>query len=180
MDLQEVRNNINKIDDNMKELFIERLDCSKKVAEVKMEQNDDVYKPVREKEICERFADECGGMYIPFIKKVMHISRKYQYGQFINNEKIDTEFWNNMSEEQQLVLEQGGEFGITVCSDESCDNGLCIKEIMSIIADTSLSVHELEADGVENTVYVRLMVDDTEEARFEALTLAYLLYKETI
>ena len=58
MSLTEVRKEINRIDDSMKSLFDERMLCSNEVAKVKIQTKDKVFKPLREKEICERFSDD--------------------------------------------------------------------------------------------------------------------------
>lgn len=180
MDLQEVRKSINEIDDSMKKLFDKRLECSKNVAKVKLKHSDDVYKPAREKEICERFSNDEDVWYLPFIKKVMQISRKYQYRQFIRKDHTDSAFVESLSEEQRNTLLHGGEFCITLRTDENSCQGLCLKDIISVIADSKLTLLELEADGEQYIVYVRLHVGEAEEERLEAFTLAYMLFKETI
>ena len=69
MSLSKIREKINKIDDEMKSLFKERMDCSNEVAAVKIADQDKVFKPLREKEIVERFSDD--EEYVAFVKKVI-------------------------------------------------------------------------------------------------------------
>lgn len=178
MDLHVVRNNINDIDSRMKLLFDERMNCSKQVADVKMETSDDIYKPLREKEICERFSGEV--WYLPFMKKVMQISRRFQYQQFIEFDRTDKAFFDSLTEDQMNALEHGGIMFLNVRGDETSDAGLGIKDILSIFADTHLQIQELKVDGIENTVSVKFLVEDTDKGRLEALGIAYLMFKETI
>lgn len=178
MNLHEVRDNINDIDNRMKLLFDERMNCSRQVADVKMETFDDIYKPSREKEICERFSGEV--WYLPFMKKVMQISRRFQYQQFIEFDKTDKAFFDALTEEQMNALEHGGVLCLNVRGDETSDVGLGIKDILSIFADTNIKIQELKVDGSENTVSVKLLVEDEYDSRLEALGIAYLMYKETI
>lgn len=177
MNLHEVRDNINDIDSRMKLLFDERMNCSKQVADVKMKTFEDIYKPSREKEICERFSGEV--WYLPFMKKVMQISRRFQYHQFIEFDKTDKAFFDKLTEEQLNVLEHGGVFCMKVNGDETLDVGLGVKDILSLFADIKLSIKELIVDGIDNTVSVKLYVEDNYDSRLEALGIAYLMYKET-
>lgn len=54
MTLEEVRNEIDEIDTNMKPLFLRRMKCGKHVAEVKAQTGGDVFVLERELEIIEK------------------------------------------------------------------------------------------------------------------------------
>ena len=56
MTLEEVRNEIDEIDTNMKPLFLRRMKCGKHVAEVKGQTGGDVFVLERELEIIEKRA----------------------------------------------------------------------------------------------------------------------------
>ena len=58
MSLSKVREKINQVDDSMKQLFDERMECSNQVADIKLKEADKVFKPLREKEIAERFSGD--------------------------------------------------------------------------------------------------------------------------
>ncbi len=84
MTLDEIRTGIDRVDSSIKELFIERMDLAKNVARVKAQTADAIYKPDRETVIIERQSagmdEELSMEYKALIKRVMEISRKYQYG----------------------------------------------------------------------------------------------------
>ena len=52
-DIKDIRNEINKIDQEMRELFLKRLECSKDVAEYKKEHNLPILDSKREQEVVE-------------------------------------------------------------------------------------------------------------------------------
>lgn len=84
MTLADVRVNIDRVDKQIKELFEERMELADQVAQVKAETGDDIFKPEREVAIIEKLtADIQPGIkkeYIALIKRIMEVSRKYQYG----------------------------------------------------------------------------------------------------
>ena len=83
MTLEEVRNEIDEIDTNMKPLFLRRMKCGKHVAEVKAQTGGDVFVLERELEIIEkRAADvdpEIQEEYKTFLRHLMSLCRKYEY-----------------------------------------------------------------------------------------------------
>ena len=81
--LEKIRGEINAIDEQMKELFLRRMLCAKKVAQIKEKTGGDVFVPEREslilqkttKDIVPEFQEE----YVAFLKHLMSICRKYEY-----------------------------------------------------------------------------------------------------
>ncbi len=84
MTLQEVRVNIDRVDSEIKKLFKERMLLADEVARVKAETCDEILKPEREIQIIEKLTqgvdDSIVMEYTALIKRIMEISRKYQYG----------------------------------------------------------------------------------------------------
>ena len=84
MTLEEIRPQIDMVDKEIRELFIRRMHLAEQVAKVKAETEDTIYKPDREKAILENRSkgmDEDLKMeYRALLKRVMEVSRKYQYG----------------------------------------------------------------------------------------------------
>lgn len=84
MTLDDVRVNIDRVDKQIKELFQERMELADQVAQVKAETGDNIFKPDREVAIISRLTEDVEpGIkreYIALIKRIMEISRKYQYG----------------------------------------------------------------------------------------------------
>lgn len=179
MDLKSIRMDINRIDDSMKKLFDERLKCSENVARVKMAEGDEVFKPDRERQICERFSETGENDYLVFVKKIMQISRRYQYRRFADAGISDGSF-DKWLGESRTVLDGGGILDMTVKADSDSAKGLNVNDILSVVADTGLIIKSLEADGEGNRVHISLAVDNTDKSKRDAYVLAYLLYKETI
>lgn len=175
MDLTEVRQRIDTVDNQMKELFNNRMECSKEVARVKLETGDDVFKPLREKEILEKFSTD--SQYKSFIKKVMQISRKYQYGLFASAGNIDEDYLNQMSMADRVVFKKGGIMNFKLKEDKHSERGLNLKDILAVISDTNLDIVNLNAD--ESEIIINLRVPDTESSKKEAMVLGYMLYMET-
>lgn len=84
MTLEEIRKEIDKIDSQIKALFLQRMEVAKHVAEVKYASGDEIYKADREAEIISRLtadvAPELKMEYTAFIRKIMEVARKYEYG----------------------------------------------------------------------------------------------------
>ena len=90
MELDQIRKQINAVDDAMHRYFTDRLRCSEDVAEAKLQTQDSVYKPEREKQVYARFpgdADE-EKLYRLYVRKVMQLSRYHQY-----ESSLEKEMW---------------------------------------------------------------------------------------
>ena len=84
MTLADIRKNIDSVDKEIKKLFKERMVLADNVAQVKAETDDDIYKPDREESIISNLTEDVDDNikmeYTALIKRIMEISRKYQYG----------------------------------------------------------------------------------------------------
>ncbi len=85
MNLDEIRAHIDRIDTQMKSLFLERMECAGQVAETKARMgSDSVFVPERELAIIEKRAADIDASlydeYVVFIRHLMSVSRRYQYG----------------------------------------------------------------------------------------------------
>ena len=80
-DLNEIRKEINSIDEQLVKLFVQRMDCAKAVAEYKKENNIPILNEDREREILDRVSAE-GGEYGDYIRamfaEIMKQSRSLQ------------------------------------------------------------------------------------------------------
>lgn len=180
MQLKEIRENINRIDLNIKESFEERLTESRNVAETKIASGDEVYKPLREKEMEQMYSSPKDAWYLMQLKKIVEISRKYQYSIFIDKQLEDANFLKNMSAENRKTLCEGGKLQLSFLTDHDGIKGLDIQGVMSVISSSSLRVLHIMADDESGKVQVTLKVDNTEASKQEAFLLAYMIYKETI
>ena len=84
MTLAEIRKEIDRIDPQIKELFLQRMEAAKHVAEVKYASGDEIYKAEREAEILARLSEDVAPElkieYTAFVRKMMEVARKYEYG----------------------------------------------------------------------------------------------------
>ena len=82
MELQELRSQINEIDDQLVELFVKRMNIAAQVADYKKENNLPIYVPAREREILKEVAHKAGpGMdnYARVLYSMLfELSRSYQ------------------------------------------------------------------------------------------------------
>ena len=82
MDLNELRNEINQIDDEILRLFLHRMEVAGQVADYKREHNLPIYQPQREREILKNMADkagpELGGYARVVFSMLMELSKSSQ------------------------------------------------------------------------------------------------------
>jgi chorismate mutase/prephenate dehydratase len=82
MTLEDIRKEIDEIDSKLLPLFLARMDCAKKVAKVKKENNIPVFNPKREQEILNRISSETGkykGEAKLLYSNMMDMSRSLQH-----------------------------------------------------------------------------------------------------
>ena len=81
--LENIRYEIDSIDNSLKELFLKRIELSKQVAQTKLHSKDDIYKPQREHDLKARLGSntplEYQTEYQAFLNTILRTSRKYQY-----------------------------------------------------------------------------------------------------
>ena len=85
MKLDQVREKIDAIDPQIRSLLMERLDCSKMVAEAKQEAGEtNIYRADREQAILKKLSqgvpEDRLPEYLAVVRKIMETSRMYQYG----------------------------------------------------------------------------------------------------
>lgn len=84
MELSEVRQKIDQVDEEIRRLFLERMKLADQVACIKAETDDVIYKPDREEAIIQHHTEGVSERlvkeYTALIKRIMEVSRKYQYG----------------------------------------------------------------------------------------------------
>ena len=82
MDLTEIRQEINRLDDELVRLFVERMNLASQVAAYKKEHNMPIFVPAREREILKKVAEQAGpefGSYARLLfANIMDLSRSYQ------------------------------------------------------------------------------------------------------
>ncbi|HWQ78373.1 MAG TPA: prephenate dehydratase domain-containing protein [Anaerovoracaceae bacterium] len=102
MTLDDLRIKIDRIDSQIKDLFLQRMKAAEEVAESKSKTGDKILKPEREEEVIKRLTGDMDGemklAYSTFLKKVMEVSRTFQY---------------------RKMLELGADFTIAFLEEES-------------------------------------------------------------
>ena len=82
MDLQDIRNQIDTIDDELVQLFVKRMNLSAQVAEYKKANNMPIYVPAREREILQDVAQKAGPEMANYTRvlysMLFELSRSYQ------------------------------------------------------------------------------------------------------
>ena len=85
-DIEEVRAEIDRVDDQLKSLLMRRMDLSAEVAQIKEKQGGRIviYREEREQEILSRLAEKMPAerrpVCLPVARKIMECSRMLQYG----------------------------------------------------------------------------------------------------
>jgi len=70
MDLQQIREEIDAIDDELVQLLEKRMDMAVKVAEYKKQNNIPIYNPTREQEVLDRMAKKVSDDRVEAISKI--------------------------------------------------------------------------------------------------------------
>ena len=82
MELQDIRANIDQIDDELVKLFTRRMDCSAQVAAAKRQSGKTILDHAREREIVNRLTKQAGEAYAPYVNAlyshIFDLSRSYQ------------------------------------------------------------------------------------------------------
>ncbi len=173
MKLEEVRKELDQIDQEMKDLFIKRMGIAKKIAAVKAETGDDIYKPLREVEVIEKltadFPEDIRNEYIAFMRRVMQLSREAQYAERL---RINDDFF---LEDKGIASPSHNRLKVRFACPDKC--GALVNTI-SIIADYGINITDIRMawEGKDLIIYLELaanMLDKDIEA------LLVQLYAET-
>ena len=82
MDIQVLRQEIDRIDREMVRLFCERMSVASRIADYKMEHNLPIHHPAREQEVLQKAADlagkELAGYTEALYEKMFELSKEYQ------------------------------------------------------------------------------------------------------
>lgn len=101
MSLKPIRDEIDKIDDQLIELFTKRMECSRRVAEYKMENGMPIFNAQREQEILESVYEKAGqhGNSAKILySTIMELSRALQHDMLGSGDKLRNEIINATSD----------------------------------------------------------------------------------
>ncbi len=155
--LEKVRERIDKVDTQMKPLFLKRMECGRYVAEAKAATGGDVFVPERERSIIKNRASDVSAdvsdEYVMFLRDLMSINRRYEYGLLPDmQEKV-------LSESLAAAGIDGntGHSEVTVafaCSRETGDAGVHIH--MAKLNHVAIRSMQLETDNERQIVTMTL------------------------
>ena len=128
MNLDEVRVNIDRVDKEIRKLFIERMELADNVARIKAQTEDEIYKPDREEAIIRKNTEGIDGKllreYTALIKRIMEVSRKYQYGRTLEiRDCFPYEFDSKMAAPESVAMLKSE---LYLCDGFSKDRVLCV------------------------------------------------------
>ncbi len=165
MDLSEVREKIDHVDKEIRKLFIERMILADQVACIKAQTEDAIYKPDREELIIKKQTE---GMdpklvyeYTALIKRIMEVSRKYQYGRTIElrncfpyeYQTIPAEIRNPAMVKEELYACEGFSKDAVITVNSYQEIGQYIKEGK---ADAGIGIIEEIGIGVSDELHTLL------------------------
>ena len=133
MTLDEIRIKIDKIDTQMKELFLEGMECAKGVANVKKETGGDVFVLERELSMIDRTSKDLDLQvkeeYIMFLRHLMSLSRHLQYGILSKmQENVLNSLLNNDNIKDKKISSKKVEISF-ICDEKNSDLNLYINMI---------------------------------------------------
>ena len=98
MSLQPIREEIDRIDDQIVELFKSRMECSRKVAEYKHEHGLEVFNKEREEQLLEK-VETGAGIYGDSARQlyttILELSRALQHDMVGSGGKLKNQIWSN-------------------------------------------------------------------------------------
>lgn len=122
MDLDELRSNINDIDNQIQELFLKRMNLCCDVAQYKIDNDLPVFQGAREQQILDKVAQESpddmkGGLKVLF-QTIMDISKCYQYQRFFaQTNKIEYKKLDLSGHHKVAVPGTNGSYSHIACSN---------------------------------------------------------------
>lgn len=175
MTLQEIRKEIDRIDPQIKALFLQRMEAAKHVAEVKYAAGDEIYKADREAEILARLSEDVAPElkieYTAFVRKMMEVARKYEYGLIYD--------WNPEVAEQILAeaRESGNGYVRMEFTRPNRPNGLSV--ILTMIGDYGFRLKDVKVleEGQEEVKFHLIICGELQDEAMKKLL--YQLSKES-
>ena len=168
MTLDDVRVNIDRVDKQIKELFQERMELADQVACVKAQTGDNIFKPDREVKIISNLTEDIEtGIkreYVALLKRIMEVSRKYQYGRTLEmRDCLDIDWSSEYKEITKVAMLKSELYLCNMISKDTVDTVDSFTEVGELIengqADAGIGVLEDISVGVSDEIH-RLLVDN--------------------
>ena len=174
MTLEEIRCDIDKKDNELKRLFVERMELSEKVVRFKAETGNAIYKPDREEEVIERLtegvSEDIREEYRSFVKHILLLSRKYQYRRMSD---IKGAYKAELEDGTEGISAGHNRVKILIGSNEKkCDP----VKALTIISEYGIGISEMSFSEEEGILSLELKADLMQK---ELLILLYQLSEES-
>ncbi len=151
MGLDKIRQEIDLIDAQMKELFLTRMGLSAQVIAVKKETGGAVYVPERESEIIEECSKGVEKEKLPeyqmFLKQIMAISRTYQYSKIADMAEEISDLPKGEGKVSLKAFEKEGEMRLCTVLDAAVLAGLSIVELSEAARTEAGTTYHLTIAG---------------------------------
>lgn len=159
MTLEEVRKQIDTIDAQIKDLFLKRMDVAHQVAQIKYEANETtIYRADREADMIRRLTEDTPPdlveEYTALLRKVIEVSRKYQYGLMYS---WNPDFFTPLAEGIS-IRESDTRVKVRLTRTDSCNS---MSSILSMIGDYGFNMEQmylLEMNPEQQTVSFELII----------------------
>lgn len=143
--LNDIRKEIDRVDNEIKELFKERMKVADGVARIKAENYDVILKPDREAQIIKSLlqgVDPSIAMeYEAFIRKTMTVSRMYQYKKTLQLRKEEMNKLNELTQELMASEDHNRIDMLISVTDQSGSLG----NILSMVGDYKVNIKEIKS-----------------------------------
>ena len=168
MTLDDVRVNIDRVDKQIKELFQERMELADQVACVKAQTGDNIFKPDREVKIISNLTEDIEpGIkreYVALLKRIMEVSRKYQYGRTLEmRDCLDIDWSSEYKEITKVAMLKSELYLCNMISKDTVDTVDSFTKVGELIengqADAGIGVLEDISVGVSDEIH-RFLVDN--------------------
>lgn len=162
MTLDDVRVNIDRVDKQIKELFQERMELADQVACVKAQTGDNIFKPDREVKIISNLTEDIEpGIkreYVALLKRIMEVSRKYQYGRTLEmRDCLDIDWSSEYKEITKVAMLKSELYLCNMISKDTVDTVDSFTEVGELIengqADAGIGVLEDISVGVSDEIH---------------------------
>ena len=184
--LDEIREGIDRVDQQIRTLFLERMELARQVARVKARTEDRIYKPDREALILEKQTEGIDEQilmeYRALLRRMMEISRKYQYGLTMKMRScFPFSFEQGEIPFRTLAMLREELFICDFCSRDLVRTGCSFEEIGSWIrsgeTDAGAGIIEKIGRGVSDPLNTMLMRFDLYISQCRVITVGEDKYK---
>lgn len=169
MTLDDVRIHIDSVDRELRQLIEKRMSLAYEVAQTKLESGDNIYKPDREQLIISRLTQNTRPdilqEYRALIKKIMLVSREYQYSITMNHKNYCPITYSSAPDPddiRELIIDREAYNNIDAVLRELAAGNRYINNFIRHDNNTALILHSGQLAGNDKTRYILVYIDSPE------------------